>query len=107
MPRPLKHVLICTQNRPHGHPRGSCGSNNSAEVMGEFMNEIQRRNLFDKILLTNTGCIGPCMMGPNVLVYPDGVLYGKVQKADVKTIIDQHLLGGEPVAELIAPAEIW
>jgi (2Fe-2S) ferredoxin len=35
------------------------------------------------------------------------VLYGKVQKADVKTIIDQHLLGGEPVTELIAPAEIW
>jgi (2Fe-2S) ferredoxin len=107
MPRPLKHVLICTQNRPQGHPRGSCGINNSAEIMGEFMNEIQRRNLFDKILLTNTGCIGPCMMGPNVLVYPDGVLYGKVQKADVKTIIDQHLLGGEPVTELIAPAEIW
>jgi (2Fe-2S) ferredoxin len=107
MPRPLKHVFICTQNRPQGHPRGSCGSNNSAEIMSEFMNEIQRRNLFDKILLTNTGCIGPCMMGPNVLVYPEGVLYGKVKKADVKTIIEQHLLGGEPVAALVVPSEIW
>lgn len=107
MPRPEKHVFICTQSRPQGHPRGSCGSNHSADIMAEFMAEIQRRNLFDKILLTNTGCIGPCMLGPNVLVYPEGILYGKVKKADVKTIIDQHLIGGEPVADLIVSKEIW
>ncbi|MGZ8238695.1 MAG: (2Fe-2S) ferredoxin domain-containing protein, partial [Methylobacter sp.] len=106
MPRPEKHVFVCTQNRPQGHPRGSCASSGCAEVMNEFMNEIQTRNLFEKIALTNTGCMGPCMMGPSVLVYPEGVMYGKVQKEDVKTIIEQHLLGGEPVADLIVPAEI-
>lgn len=71
------------------------------------MNQIQARNLFEKIGLTNTGCMGPCMLGPSVLVYPEGVMYGKVTKDDVKTIIDQHLLGGEPVAALVAPAEVW
>jgi (2Fe-2S) ferredoxin len=75
--------------------------------MNEFMNEIQSRNLFEKIALTNTGCMGPCMMGPSVLVYPEGIMYGKVKPTDVKTIIDQHLLGGEPVANLVAPAEVW
>jgi (2Fe-2S) ferredoxin len=75
--------------------------------MSEFMNEIQARNLFEKIALTNTGCMGPCGMGPSVLVYPDGVMYGRLKKDDVKTIIEQHLLGGEPVAELKVPAEIW
>jgi (2Fe-2S) ferredoxin len=107
MPRPEKHVFICTQNRPQSHPRGSCGAHNSAEVINEFMNEIQRRNLFDKIMLTNTGCIGPCLLGPNVLVYPEGVLYSKVTKTDVKTIIEQHLIGGEPVTDLMAPKEVW
>jgi (2Fe-2S) ferredoxin len=107
MPRPEKHVFVCTQNRPQGHPRGSCASSGCAEIMNEFMNEIQARNLFEKIALTNTGCLGPCMMGPSVLVYPDGVMYGKLKKDDVKTIIEQHLLGGEPVAELQVPAEIW
>jgi (2Fe-2S) ferredoxin len=107
MPRPEKHVFICTQNRPQGHPRGSCGSAGSAEIMNEFMNEIQSRNLFDRIALTNTGCMGPCMFGSSVLVYPEGVLYGKVKKADVKTIIEQHLLGGTPVAELQVPADVW
>ncbi|MCF7966546.1 (2Fe-2S) ferredoxin domain-containing protein [Methylobacter sp. Wu8] len=107
MPRPEKHVFVCTQNRPQGHPRGSCASSGCADIMDAFMNEIQARNLFEKIALTNTGCMGPCMMGPSVLVYPDAVMYGRLKKDDVKTIIEQHLLGGEPVAELMVPAEIW
>jgi (2Fe-2S) ferredoxin len=107
MPKPEKHVFVCTQNRPQGHPRGSCASNGCADVMNEFMNEIQARNLFEKIALTNTGCMGPCMMGPSVLVYPEGVMYGKVKKDDVRTIIEQHLLGGEPVEALKVPADIW
>ncbi len=107
MPRPEKHVFVCTQNRPQGHPRGSCMSSGCGAVMNEFMNQIQSRNLFEKIAITNTGCLGPCGVGPSVLVYPDGVLYGKLKPADVVTIIEQHLLGGEPVAELLAPAEVW
>ena len=107
MPRPEKHVFVCTQTRPQGHPRGSCANSGCAEIMNEFLNEIQGRNLFEKIALTNTGCMGPCMMGPSVLVYPEGIMYGKLKNDDVKTIIDQHLLGGEPVASLMVSAEIW
>ncbi len=107
MPRPEKHVFVCTQNRPAGHPRGSCTSSGCGQVMNEFMSQIQARNLFDKIALTNTGCLGPCGFGSSVLVYPDGVMYGKVKPADVATIIEQHLLGGEPVASLQVPAEVW
>ena len=51
--------------------------------------------------------MGPCMVGPSVLVYPEGIMYGNLQKSDVKTIIDQHLLGNEPVTDLMVPAEIW
>jgi (2Fe-2S) ferredoxin len=45
-------------------------------------------------------------MGPNVLVYPDGVLYSGVIRDDVQEIIEQHLLGNV-VARLQAPADIW
>jgi (2Fe-2S) ferredoxin len=51
--------------------------------------------------------MGPCGVGPSVLVYPEGVLYGKVQKSDVKTIVEQHLIGGKPVTELQVPKDIW
>ncbi len=107
MPRPKKHVFVCTQNRPQGHPRGSCVSSGCGAVMNEFMNQIQARQLFDDIALTNTGCLGPCGFGASVLVYPDGVMYGKLKVSDVQSIIEQHLLGGEPVKSLQVPTEVW
>ena len=57
--------------------------------------------------MTSSGCIGPCGNGPSVLVYPEGVMYGGVNKDDVAAIIEQHLLGDQPVERLKVPAEIW
>jgi (2Fe-2S) ferredoxin len=105
---PKKHILVCVQGRPTGHPRGSCQDKGCAAVWQAFTDEFQQRNLWSSGLqLTNTGCLGPCHLGPSVLVYPEGVMYGKVGKDDVKTIIEQHLLGGTPVASLVVPPEVW
>lgn len=107
MPKPQKHVFVCVQHRPDGHPRGSCSRHGCDEVMNTFLEEVQKRNLFDKIAVTNTGCLGPCAFGASVLVYPDGVMYGKVGKEDVAAIIDEHLLGNEPVERLKVPPFVW
>lgn len=107
MPRPKKHVLVCTQARPAGHPRGSCQEKGCADMFNAFLAEFQKRNLFQEYLLTSTGCLGPCTLGPSVLVYPEGVMYGAVTAADVAAIIDEHLLGDQPVARLQVPAEVW
>ena len=50
--------------------------------------------------------MGVCTIGPSILVYPEGIMYGNLKKADVKTMIEQHLLGVEPVTSLMVPAEI-
>lgn len=107
MPKPNKHVFVCTQGRPQGHPRGSCVEKGCAAIMEAFINEITARQLFDSIAVTNTGCIGPCMFGPNVLVYPEGVMYGQVTPGDVAEIVEKHLLGDEQVERLKVPAEVW
>jgi (2Fe-2S) ferredoxin len=107
MPRPEKHVFVCSQARPPGHPRGSCSEKNCRETLDEFYFQFQQRQCFDKIAITATGCLGPCSMGPTVLVYPEGVMYGGVTKDDVGAIFDEHLLGGTPVERLKAPADIW
>ncbi len=107
MPRPEKHVFVCTQSRPAGHPRGSCGEKGCREVWEAFLDEMEQRQLFDKIAITNTGCLGPCSVGANVLVYPEGVMYGKVTAADVAEIFESHLVGDAPVTRLQLPAEVW
>jgi (2Fe-2S) ferredoxin len=107
MAKPEKHVFVCVQARAPGHPRGSCAANGCGAVMDEFLQQFQDRNLFERFAITNTGCLGPCSSGPNALVYPEGVMYGKLTKDDVATIIDQHLLGGTPVESLLLPPDIW
>ena len=107
MPRPERHVFVCSQARPPGHPRGSCGQRGCREVVDEFMTQFQQRQCFDKVAVTATACLGPCGSGPSVLVYPEGIMYGNVTKADVSVIFDEHLLGGNPVERLKVPASIW
>lgn len=107
MPRPEKHVFVCVQNRPPGHPRPSCGQKNCAEVAEEFFRYLQDKQLFDKVQVTTTGCLGPCDEGPSVLVYPEGVMYGGVSKEDVVTIFEEHLMQDTPVEKLIMPKELW
>ncbi|OYY75379.1 MAG: ferredoxin [Gammaproteobacteria bacterium 28-57-27] len=107
MPRPKKHVLVCVQARPPGHPRGSCQENGSMNVFNAFSTAFQVRNLWASFALTNTGCLGPCHDGPSVLVYPDDVMYLGVQAEDVQAIIDEHLLNDRPVERLMAPKEVW
>lgn len=107
MPRPERHVFLCSQSRPPGHPRGSCGQRGCSEVVDEFTMQWQQRQCSSQVAITLTGCLGPCGMGPNVLVYPEGIMYGNVTVQDVALIFDEHLLGGKPVERLIMPPEIW
>lgn len=107
MPKPAKHVFVCSQNRPAGHPRGSCGAKSCAAVVDEFMKQWMQRQCFAQVMVTPSGCIGPCSQGPNVLVYPEGVMYTGVKAEDVGEIFDRHLLGGDVVERLKAPAEVW
>ena len=107
MSRPDYQVFVCAQNRPPTHPRGSCAAKGSVEVLQAFWAEVQKRGAFEKVLVTNSGCLGPCAEGANVLVYPEGILYRGVTVADVGEIVDSHLMGGVPVARLAASGAVW
>lgn len=107
MARPKMHVFVCSQSRPPGHPRGSCTQRGSGEVLQAFWQELQKRNLYDQIAVTFSGCLGPCDSGANVLVYPEGVLYSNVTRDKVAQIFDEHLVNGTPVEILRAPQSVW
>ena len=107
MGKPEKHVFVCTQSRPADHPRGSCAAKGSEAVFQEFLQQFQQRQLWGRFSVAGSTCIGACGIGPSVVVYPEGVMYGGVKKEDVTAIIEEHLLGDKPVERLKAPAEVW
>ena len=107
MAKPERHVFVCMNSRPPGHPRGSCGTVGANEVIGKFQEEFEKRNLFGKALVSGSTCVGPCNLGPTVIVYPEGTWYSKVSPDDVAEIVDKHLVNGETVERLLIPEEVW
>jgi (2Fe-2S) ferredoxin len=60
-----------------------------------------------ELAVTVTGCLGSCSEGPNVLVYPEGVMYAKVRKDDVDEIVEQPLVQDRSVERLLMSEEFW
>lgn len=65
-----------------------------------FKAELARRGLKGTIRANAAGCLDACALGPTVVVYPEGVWYGRVRPEDVPEIVQRHLLGGTPVERL-------
>jgi (2Fe-2S) ferredoxin len=88
------HLLICTGPR--------CGGErNSARIRQEFRKEFVRQSVPASIKETQCICFGICSYGPNVIVYPDGVVYSGVKPRDVSAIVREHLIGGRAVERLL------
>jgi (2Fe-2S) ferredoxin len=52
-------------------------------------------------LRTKAACLRVCADGPWMVVYPDGVWYGRVDVARCERIVREHLLLGRPVEEWV------
>jgi (2Fe-2S) ferredoxin len=91
-----KHVLVCTASH--------CMQKGANNVAGRLRIELKRRGLDSDVLVNTCDSIDLCDVGPNILVYPEQIIYSGVQVADLNDII-QHLAGGEPVERLILGPE--
>ncbi|MFV8818368.1 (2Fe-2S) ferredoxin domain-containing protein [Haliea sp. E17] len=107
MGKPEFHVFVCAQQRPSGHPRGSCGEKGAAALLPALSQSVMQRNLLNQVSIVPTACLGPCTAGANLLVFPGAHLYSGIQPQDVDHIVAQHLAGGEPVADKLAPDSAW
>jgi len=82
---------------------GTCGIAAGAEkVMAVLMADLKERNVTD-LLVTTSGCAGICSREPLVTVQLKGqppVKYTELNEAKVKSIVEEHLVGGQPVEKL-------
>lgn len=100
-----KHLFICCNQREAGHPRGCCDPNAEDWLQKAFKKALAVRGLNARVRANRSGCLDQCEHGPTVVVYPDGVWYGRVSEADVDEIIESHIVAGRPVERLRLPDE--
>lgn len=86
-------VLICTGT--------GCSSSNSPAIIKRFEECIRNAGLENEIKVVRTGCFGLCENGPICIVYPEGAFYSHIKVDDVERIVNEHLVKGRVVADLL------
>ena len=94
------HIFVCENVRPEGDPKGCCSQKGSAAIRVTLKQEIKQRGLRGTVRANQSGCLDACEFGPSVVVYPEGIWYGRVTPEDVPEILESHLIGGKPVERL-------
>ncbi len=105
MKRYEKHIFICENKRPEGHPRGCCADKGGAELKAAFKQKLKHLNLNTKIRANTSGCLDACEHGAVVLIYPEQVWYGNVSIEDIDEIIEKHILNNQIVKRLLIKDE--
>jgi (2Fe-2S) ferredoxin len=100
MKRFEKHIFICENKRPEGHPRGCCSEKNSPEIKELFKKRIKELGVNTNVRANSAGCLDACEHGVTVVVYPEQIWYGKVTVDDVEEIIQEHIIKNIPVERL-------
>ena len=87
------HVMVCGGT--------GCTSSNSGAIINEFEKLLAEKGLDKEVKVVRTGCFGLCEAGPVVIVYPEGAFYSHVKVEDVTRIVDEHLIKGRIVKDLL------
>ena len=88
-----KHLLVCGDT--------GCLSSHSGEIIAKLEQLIKEKHLEDKVTVNQVGCFGFCSQGPFVKVFPENRLYRCVKVEDAERIIDEDVVKGGRVEDLI------
>lgn len=105
MPAFTHHIFICSNRREPGNPRGCCDPEGKDALRESFKSELKKRKLGPLVRANKAGCLDQCELGPTVVIYPQAIWYGHVQIADVPRIIDETIICGRVLEDLLIPAD--
>ncbi|MFP4014639.1 MAG: NADH-quinone oxidoreductase subunit NuoF [Chitinispirillaceae bacterium] len=86
-------ILVCAG--------GGCIASGSPQVKTALQEALEKKGLQQKVSIVDTGCMGPCVKGPIVLIAPDQTFYQNVSPEDALEIVESHIENGVVVERLI------
>lgn len=92
-----RHLLVCTGTR--------CTQDGESQMIFDSLGDkFKAAGLHEgemRVKRSRVSCFAACKGGPVMCVQPDGVWYYQASGANLDRIINEHLVGGRPVQELV------